>query len=189
MDTKPIPMPGVPVLDAPKFNPREGVIKDLVVKIAEAIAAFEGFYVPNSVAARHNNPGNLRKWKGFPSKNGFVEFPSVDVGFQKLKVLISQYMAGQYTGGKIPTLTEMMHKYAPSFENDTDKYVDFIAAKVGITKDETFETIVEDRIYEAFIRSQTSANPTRVSTVHQENKEIANELNGSVQVSKLSNPV
>lgn len=57
-------------------------------------------------------------------------------GWRCLKVLVQKYIDGKYTGGKPPTLIEMMNKYAPSADaNDPDVYAKFIAKRAEIPLD------------------------------------------------------
>jgi hypothetical protein len=39
---------------------------------------------PNSIAFRHNNPGNLRLWGKYPKLKGYVVFPTNELGWAAL---------------------------------------------------------------------------------------------------------
>lgn len=79
-----------------------------------------------------NNPGCIRP--GNPkvdkyaigivdTKNGpFLAFMNPEQGFKALNVVIDNY--------KNYTVKDMISKYAPSFENDTDKYISNVCAKL-----------------------------------------------------------
>ena len=58
----------------------------LTDSLAQAIARFEGFFTAGSVAARNNNPGNLRSGVGQigTDPNGYAIFPDQTTGFQAL---------------------------------------------------------------------------------------------------------
>ena len=112
----------------------------LVTTIAEAIARHEGYYVTQrqanlnkqpypTVAQRHNNPGNLRRWNRYPNETGYVRFPSKDAGWAALYALCGQYLDGKYHNGKPPTLREWFATYAPaSDKNDPERYARYVAS-------------------------------------------------------------
>lgn len=55
--------------------------------MAIAMARKEGYYnaryevQPHVIAARHNNPGNLRSWGSRPVQQGFAVFPTITAGW------------------------------------------------------------------------------------------------------------
>jgi hypothetical protein len=71
--------------------------KDLIERVAQAIAHKEGFYLKKklpTVAQRCNNPGNLTHWKDrngnpFPTANGYVQFPDEETGWRALRAQCS----------------------------------------------------------------------------------------------------
>jgi len=52
--------------------------------IAYYIATFEGFFQSGTVAARNNNPGNLRTWGSRPIRDGFAVFDTAQDGWHAL---------------------------------------------------------------------------------------------------------
>ena len=106
-------------------------------------------------ALRNANPGNIRQWRDaqgrqYPTDGGYVDFvqwaadklhtgdyeaisrEALAEGWRVLRVLVSQYMDGRYTGGRPPTIMEMFSVYAPSGDgNDSAAYARFIAQRLG----------------------------------------------------------
>lgn len=104
-----------------------------LTSLANAISTFEGFLIPGSVAQRNNNPGNL-KYVGQAGaigkdSQGFAIFGSVADG---QAALISQL--GLYADRGL-TLSQMMNIYAPSSENDTNTYLNYVSSQTGIAPD------------------------------------------------------
>lgn len=116
-------------------------------------------------AQRNANPGNIRKWYDrsgnlYPTHNGYIDFvqwssdhfpgathediarEALDEGWRILRLLVSQYIDGHYTSGKLPTLDEMFAVYAPSADGNRPKaYAQFVAQKVGIPTDKVLAQI------------------------------------------------
>ena len=63
---------------------------NLVDPIAQAIATMEGFFKAGSLAARNNNPGNLRSWGANPIVNGYAQFKSAEEGWAALKTQVQK---------------------------------------------------------------------------------------------------
>jgi hypothetical protein len=107
--------------------------------ICQAIAREEGFGVPNSRSNRNNNPGDI-EYGHFAQINGatrieivgvgqtprFAYFPTPEIGFEAMKKLL----ASHYTG---MTIAEMLDKYAPPVENQTNSYIANVCAWTGLT--------------------------------------------------------
>ena len=108
----------------------------LIQSLANAIAQFEGYNVPNSVAQRNNNPGNLRSGPGQigTDSNGYAIFPDASTGFAALQNQVSlnidrglslQTFIGGEPGG--------YPGYAPSADNNNvSNYVNFLSGKLGL---------------------------------------------------------
>jgi RHS repeat-associated protein len=95
---------------------------------------------------RFNNPGDLRPYKGKPQQGGigvsnntksglFSVFPDASTGFEATARLLRT--SKNYKG---KTLSEVIYKYAPPSENNTEKYISDLSASAGISR----ETIVSD---------------------------------------------
>jgi hypothetical protein len=101
----------------------------LVELIVQAIARFEGFFNPvkngkQNVSQRNNNPGNLRAWVGYPTVEGYANFPSIVLGWRCLRVQIWRDIVARRL-----TLAECIRKYAPAADqNDPDHYARTVEA-------------------------------------------------------------
>lgn len=109
----------------------------LIDDLATAIATFEGFFKPGSVAQRNNNPGNIRSWGSAPQAGGYAVFDSADAGWAALKrqialnvgrgLTLREFFAGKpgvYAG------------YSPAADaNDPNGYAQWVAARLGISVD------------------------------------------------------
>lgn len=91
---------------------------------------------------RNNNPGNIRKgntpWKGKIPHNrntdsAFEQFETYAYG---IRAMIKNIVSYNRDRG-IDTLRGVISTWAPSSENDTDKYINFVALRTGIAPDET----------------------------------------------------
>lgn len=94
---------------------------------------------------RNNNPGNIdysprNQWQGQlppdPSiEKRFARFDSAENGIRALAKLVLAYrgkdgMAG-VGGAGIDTVREVINRWAPGVENDTEAYIKAVAAGVG----------------------------------------------------------
>lgn len=100
---------------------------------------------------RNNNPGNLVS--GTVSKrNGqigvvarFAVFPTEEAGWNALRDCLKNTY-GNYT------IIEMVPKYAPSHENDTDAYVATLLKNTGISKNKRINQLTKDE-FEALVKT------------------------------------
>jgi hypothetical protein len=111
----------------------------MVDTICQAIAREEGFNVPNSRANRNNNPGNL-DYGAFAKEHGatrletvgpqhtarFAYFPDAITGFAAMKALLQLHYSGL-------SIQEMLDKYAPPVENQTNSYITNVCTWTGLT--------------------------------------------------------
>ena len=80
---------------------------------------------------RNNNPGNIRKSKTIylgelqPSQDeSFKQFVSIDYGYRAMFVLIEHY----YNKHGLKTLRQIISRYAPPIENNTEGYIQQVAS-------------------------------------------------------------
>ena len=107
----------------------------MVDSISQAIAQMEGYNTPGTLAARNNNPGNLRSGPGqIGTSGGFAVFPDASTGWAALNnqvqlnidrgLTLNEFFAGKpglYAG------------FAPSADsNNPTQYAQFVAGRVGI---------------------------------------------------------
>lgn len=95
---------------------------------------------------RNNNPGNIdynprNKWQGqvgietdLPSsiKPRFAKFKDMIYGIRAMACLLIAY----FDRHDCDTVRKVLNRWAPSTENNTKAYVNAVAAKVGVGKDE-----------------------------------------------------
>lgn len=115
--------------------------------ICEAFARQEGFYIPDSRAARNHNPGNIN-WGSFAIKHGatgiervpidpktkklvetprFASFPKDQIGFNAMSSLLMAIYIGL-------TLQKAVYKWAPPLDgNDSEQYVKDVCELTGLT--------------------------------------------------------
>lgn len=90
---------------------------------------------------RNNNPGNIREsandktqWVGERATDddpAFEEFIEASDGIRALAVILRNY---QRTRG-LKTITQLIHRWAPSNENDTAAYVNAVSKSMGVAPD------------------------------------------------------
>jgi hypothetical protein len=108
----------------------------LVQSLSNAIAQFEGYNVPGSVAQRNNNPGNLRAGPGQigTDSKGYAIFPDTQTGFAALHnqvgLNIDRGLSLQtFIGGQ----PGVYPGYAPATDaNNVNNYVSYLSSKLGI---------------------------------------------------------
>ena len=93
---------------------------------------------------RNNNPGNIRisgtRYMGEvqPSQDrAFKQFESMAWGYRAMFVLLYTY---QKKNG-LNTLREMINRYAPPVENNTEGYVSRVAKEAGVDADAPVDTL------------------------------------------------
>jgi hypothetical protein len=88
----------------------------------------------------YNNPGNIRcnrELKGVVDCNakGFSIFESENAGIKAIHSLLKVY----FNKYGLNTITKIISRYAPSTENQTRIYIDFVAQKSGYGKNQILE--------------------------------------------------
>jgi hypothetical protein len=102
---------------------------------------------------RNNNPGNIRssdwtkKQSGYTGadKDGFAIFDKPESGRKAQNQLLSNYGGQEEKGKKSPrgyslnTVRGIVDKWAPTNENQTDGYIDFVSKKTGFDPDKPLD--------------------------------------------------
>ena len=92
----------------------------------------------SSRGLRNCNPGNIRRsavrYKGEKSvstDSAFKQFESIEAGYRAMFVLLHTYRVRDYGH----TIAEMIARYAPPIENNTEAYISRVerASKIGRT--------------------------------------------------------
>lgn len=110
-------------------------------KLARLIAQMEGFNVPGSIPQRDDNPGDLRhaphaSHAGEGANDIGIE-PTLQAGWDDLERQLQLYAE------RGMTLAEMVAAYAPSNENDTQNYLDFICNGLALPSTATVSLALE----------------------------------------------
>jgi len=87
---------------------------------------------------RNNNPGNIKRntiqWQGMrpiQTDPTFVQFVSPEYGFRAMAKILRSY---ERRG--LISIAHIITTYAPSIENETQAYIDFVATRLGKNPDE-----------------------------------------------------
>jgi hypothetical protein len=94
---------------------------------------------------RNNNPGNLRwgdPWQGLVpaakrTDKDFCQFVAPAWGIRAIAITLITYQDKRRAkdGSRIDSVSEMIERWAPAIENDTDSYVRAVASALGIGPD------------------------------------------------------
>jgi hypothetical protein len=88
---------------------------------------------------RNNNPLNIRignTWLGErsnPTDQAFEEFVAIEYGYRAAFCILRRYIR-RYNKN---TITAIVSTWAPASENDTQRYIAFVADKMKMAADET----------------------------------------------------
>lgn len=83
---------------------------------------------------RNNNPGNIRHgepWQGLADEQPDPNFATFVNAFWGIRALCKTLLSYQRKHNR-KTVKEMLFRWAPPVENDTDAYVEAVAADVGV---------------------------------------------------------
>lgn len=84
---------------------------------------------------RNNNPLNIRignRWEGespHPTDTEFEQFVSMEYGVRAAFILLRRYIKRYH----LRTIWDIISRWAPSTENNTNKYARFVSEKMGIS--------------------------------------------------------
>lgn len=84
---------------------------------------------------RNNNPLNIRignTWLGErmnPTDDAFEEFVSIEYGYRAAFCILRRYIRRYHKH----TITAIVSTWAPANENNTQRYIDFVAAQMKIS--------------------------------------------------------
>ena len=94
---------------------------------------------------RNCNPGNIRisgvNYMGEvkPSQDkAFKQFKDITWGYRAMFVVLDSYHRRGLT-----TIEQMLHRYAPTNENDTDNYVRFVVVNSGFSANQYIDVDLE----------------------------------------------
>lgn len=84
---------------------------------------------------RNNNPLNIRignTWLGErnnPTDQAFEEFVAIEYGYRAAFCILRRYIRRYHKN----TITAIVSTWAPASENNTQRYIDFVAAQMKIS--------------------------------------------------------
>jgi hypothetical protein len=122
---------------------------------------------------RNNNPGNIRKdatnWRGLAAASlqtdpAFWVFVSALWGIRALGVILRTY---QVQHG-LDTVRQIVNRWAPPTENDTDAYVAAVAHSIGVQPDDKVSLLAYGRMKEmikAIITHENGCQPYDDDTI------------------------
>ncbi|WP_252730788.1 virion protein [Colwellia sp. E2M01] len=115
---------------------------------------------------RNNNPLNIRTsnddWFGSVGNDGsFVQFETAEHGIRAASRILKSYR-DKYG---LTTITEIITRWAPPTENDTDSYINSVAQKVGVSAEESLSEIDYIKLIEAMIYHENGQQPYTISTI------------------------
>lgn len=124
---------------------------------------------------RNNNPGNIRwsndQWKGLIPKDqasdkSFCVFRTPEYGIRAMTRILRRYM--QYPGipnvgkPKIDTVREIISRWAPPNENNTEAYIQSVAKNVGVAANspiDVFDSAIMLKLLKAIIAHENGQQP------------------------------
>jgi hypothetical protein len=114
---------------------------------------------------RNNNPGNIRlsqvHWIGEADDQpdpDFVAFCAPEYGIRAICKILLSYQADD----RCKTIRQLISRWAPPSENDTDAYVDAVSRACGLGPDDLAcvrRAAVMTPLVEAIIRQETGEQP------------------------------
>lgn len=105
-----------------------------------------------SRGVRNCNPANIRKgaqWRGMLSiqnDSSFVRFKSMHYGVRALIKVLHTYVVKHH----LFTIREIINRFAPPSENDTDIYIGVVCASVGLNADEPLLSAIDFEVGKHF---------------------------------------
>lgn len=131
----------------------------------DTVSETAGKIVSGVRGIRNNNPGNIRKsgdaWQGLDSDQSdpaFFRFASMEYGIRALARIVSNY--GSKYG--LFSIRQIVSRWAPSVENDTNAYVAAVSDYVGVSPDFALDTTDPDTLFllvRAIIRQEVGSVP------------------------------
>lgn len=124
-------------------------------RLVIAISTHEGWSPVGSAEAkngsrayRNHNPGNLRASPfAYKIEDGYAVFRNDIIGLIALQWDIMQKAKGQTVTGLTgkSTIEQLMHKYAPSSDNnDTEAYIAYVEKASGLPRSTRLEELLTD---------------------------------------------
>ena len=108
--------------------------------LALAFSRAEGYGVPGAIPTTHNNPGDLRhapKEQHAPGDpDGVGYFDNANDGWAALDRQLQLY------ADRGMTIAQAVETFAPSTENNTDEYIEYVCTRMGCTEDTLVSQVI-----------------------------------------------
>lgn len=114
---------------------------------------------------RNNNPLNIRKnsdkWEGLRAEQtdcSFFQFKSMAYGYRAAFITLNSY---QVNHGCV-SLADYIRRWAPPCENDTHRYINFVAKRTGLADVSVIDTTNKEqmvKIVAAMARQENNSEP------------------------------
>ena len=124
------------------------------------------YAIPRGI--ENNNPGNIEynktnKWKGQTGHDGrFVKFDTEINGIRSLVILLQNKIEGKTAsslGRKLDNIQKLGFNYAPTHENDTNKYIDCIEHYSKVNKKDIITKDLLTQVVRGIIICENGYNP------------------------------
>jgi hypothetical protein len=119
-------------------------------------------FTPRGV--RNNNPGNIRRsgsaWAGLSAEQTDPEFARFDDAVMGLRALMRLLLAYRYKYG-LESVEQIIRRFAPPHENDTDGYIRFAARDMGVKREDALDLSSAPRLVSlarAIVRRENGAS-------------------------------
>lgn len=112
---------------------------------------------------KNNNPGNIRKsdikWQGkvVGTDPAFESFASPEYGIRAMGKILRTYQRDGFD-----TVREMIDRWAPPVENDTDSYVNHVASLLGLAANDKVDLDNKTQLkmlLQAIVRHENGQQP------------------------------
>ena len=139
---------------------------------AIVLAAFfiiRGFNMRLPRGIRNNNPGNIRgasfTWQGETGRDSqdFVIFEAPVYGVRAMARVIETYREKYF----LVTIRQIVERWAPDSENNTESYIISVASRSGIGSDEYIEVAHIPALIEAIIYHENGQQPYTAGLIQQ----------------------
>lgn len=118
---------------------------------------------------RNNNPGNIRlsstKWQGMAdaqTDGAFIQFVSPEYGIRAMARILNNYAASGYR-----TIRQVITRWAPPSENDTESYIRAVSSAVGVADNVPLDLRTQlNPLIKAIIRHENGLQPYSDDTIN-----------------------
>ena len=138
-----------------------------------AIVAIGVIYMVNKFSQprgiRNNNPGNIRgnndKWLGAfgVDDKGFVQFTAPVYGLRAMARVLGNYQRIYL----LVTIRQIIERWAPPVENNTQSYIDSVASRSGIDADTYIEPEDLPAVMAAMIYHENGQQPYSMELINE----------------------